>query len=255
MKNLSNKITRKSFKKGDEGWKEIRKTFVTGTEMSLILGLNPYPPSCSLWENKHTSNFISNDFMESGQLMEPAVANFASDALGGRVKFFFDDSDDRGDVVFFREDAKIGVTPDAFIKILDNNITPVELKCTSEKNIKSWALGEENYPVHYLIQLAVQLYILNSNVGYLFGLGVSWPKMPRVLFKLRYDNELSEIFENEARRFFDEKENFKINRDVSEKVLKILYNNITLVKKINISEVNRVKKIKSTVEKMEEFTW
>lgn len=69
----------------EEHWLKMRHTVVTSTEVSALLGLNPYLTHFELWHNKRAEKppvFESNERMEWGSRLEGIIAMAAGERLG-----------------------------------------------------------------------------------------------------------------------------------------------------------------------------
>lgn len=65
-------------------WHNLRSKGIGGSEITSVLGLNPYETPYSLWEKKtgRVESFAGNKFTEMGNYLEPVVAQIFEDKTG-----------------------------------------------------------------------------------------------------------------------------------------------------------------------------
>ena len=213
-----------TFKKGDPQWLELRKKFITGTEMAGLFGFNKYLSPAKILREKECSTFKDNVFTRMGKILEPAVLNFASEQLKADLHLAGSGSDN---VMIYNEEMRISATPDAYHKKLEAGVGVylLELKTTSLKNLVEW---EVNPPVHYLLQLAVQGVLLNIKLGYLVIMHPRYPDLPGIIFKLDIDiPKIRTILTNEVVRFWAS-EGFKVDKQKADQLRELLMSNTKL---------------------------
>ena len=214
-----------SFTKGSKDWHTFRSRNITGTELPTLFGLNKYSNPSKVYENKIHPTFIDNDFTRMGQILEPAVAKLAENILKVPVHQF---SGGKVDMVLFDTDLRLSATPDAFIGTEDSIEQLVELKSTSIEKLHAW---DDSPPLHYLLQLAAQLYLAKVDYGYLTIMVPRYPDLPSIIYKLKLDRYLFKtLVQPEIERFWDTFEvrgklRFPINKKAASELIDMLLSN------------------------------
>lgn len=234
-------MKKRTFEKGSQDWLTFRRQFVTATELASLFGLNEYTSASKVYDHKINPQFTENVFTKMGQVLEPAVAKMSEFILKEKVNQF---SAGTVDAVLFDDQLKLSATPDAFIGTENEIKHLVELKSTSFDKLSKFDMSP---PLHYLLQLATQLYLANVESGYLVIMSVRYPDLPSLAFKLSLDRELFKtLVEPEIVRFWDtfevkKKMRFVVNKKAaSELVDMLLYN---------------IQKIYTDVQHIPEFVW
>jgi hypothetical protein len=188
----------KTFEKGDPAWLELRSKFITATEVASLFALNSYSSPTKMYEEKICSTFQDNEYTRMGRMMEPAVFNFAAEIIGRSVHPFASN----GNTVYFDNETHVSATPDAYVSSGMFNspdaIALLEAKATSRKSATKWVTEP---PLHYLMQLATQSYLVGMDIGYLAILVPEYPLMPGLIFKTTYMPEIGVLIEEEVARF------------------------------------------------------
>jgi len=67
-----------------DAWHEVRSKGIGGSEITSVLGLNPYQTPYALWEAKtgRVGSFEGNKFTKAGNYLEPVVAQMFEDESG-----------------------------------------------------------------------------------------------------------------------------------------------------------------------------
>lgn len=218
-----------SFTKGSKDWLEFRSKNITGTELPTLFGLNQYSNPSKVYENKIHPTFIDNEFTRMGQILEPAVAKLTEHVLQIPVHQF---SNGRADMVIFNKDLRLSATPDAFTGTEDYVQELVELKSTSIEKLNKW---DDSPPLHYLLQLATQLYLADLEYGYLTIMVPRYPDLPSIIYKFRLDADLFvKLVKPEIDRFWDtfevrKKLRFPINKKAAGELVDMLLINTTKI--------------------------
>lgn len=135
---------------GTKQWLEARKSFVTATDSSVIMGINPWKTPYKLWRQKMDLDppEEENQRMREGTMMEPHAREW------------------------FIKETGIHCEPKVLIKdfmmasldgLSSDQKCIVEIKCGS----KSFAQAEElKIPNYYLCQMQHQMYVANVTLAY-----------------------------------------------------------------------------------------
>lgn len=164
-------------------WKAERQLGVTATEISAILGENPWMTSLQVWEGKKGlgAEFEDNQRMRIGRLLEPSVIALAED--------------NHGPVSVYPEIPSIsGWDKDALMRAsldgMDGTGHPVEAKVTSQH----W----DEPPTHYIDQVLWQCGVVGAEFGTLAVLrGTEYDE-----YHIRFDVDWWEWATAEARRWW-----------------------------------------------------
>lgn len=142
-------------------WLEVRRNCLGASDCAAVLGQNPYSGQLAVYASKvYGDTEEENDAMWLGHRMEGVISDMFTRRTG--IELF-----DPGDyaIKYSREYPWIGATLDR--ATVDG--TPVELKNVGSPKIKSdeW---ETAPPIHYQIQLQMQMLCMDATRGYLVGL-------------------------------------------------------------------------------------
>lgn len=187
----------------DADWHQIRKEYVSGTQLAAILGLDPYTSPNQVYQekrrNKTPKEFITNANVEMGHVLEPLIIRAASAALNLQTR------PSPTDVRLFVTHSmhKLGCSPDSELE----NGSPLEAKSTMPHNLYAWS----SIPTFkYLCQLYAQQICLEKPYGYLAIMGTnlvqyrsSEIKWPLLIFKLNTDPILTNIILNSVDKFWN----------------------------------------------------
>jgi putative phage-type endonuclease len=146
----------------EQDWQEYRRTQkgIGGSDVAIILGLNPWKSAFTLWLEK-TGQIepapVSNEYVEWGNLLEPVIRDKFRRETGFKVfqnnfvlqhdEFTFMIANIDGEVI----DPEIG----------ERGL--LEIKTTSERNKAEW---EEGPPNHYHLQIQHYLAVLGYSYAY-----------------------------------------------------------------------------------------
>lgn len=130
-----------------EAQKEQRLNFITGSDCSTILGVNPYGNIIDLWQQKLrlavAEDISDKPFVKAGNYLEPVVAQWFSDETGKLCEI---------DTEF-----KIHKSISYMAGNIDRKITGENsiLECKTTSRDDNWgAYGDNIIPDHYLCQCA-----------------------------------------------------------------------------------------------------
>jgi putative phage-type endonuclease len=131
---------------GTEEWKALRKTKITGTDASIILGLNPYKSEDKLLRQKLNLDIEDevNEAMAIGQQLEP----IARDIFCRQTKEWYVPSVHIHDIEDWMMCSTDGIT-------LDGS-TILEIKCGKSAYEK---LKNDEIPSYYMAQIQHNLYV------------------------------------------------------------------------------------------------
>lgn len=147
-------------------WLEIRKSGIGSSEVSTILGLNPFETPYQLWRRKLGMDApkVENQAMKAGHYLEDAVARFFTDATSAHVV-----KRSAGDwIMRDNERPYLQVSPDRTFwrdgeKHNEANKGILEIKTTQ------LSVSADDVPTHWFIQLQYQLGV----AGYTHG-ALAW---------------------------------------------------------------------------------
>lgn len=184
----------------EEEWLNLRSQFVTASNAAVLVGCNPYSSPAKL---RNPDPFTGNAFTVTGQLLEPVVVEMTNKVLGTEFKLF---EQNKNEKLFYTE-GYLGATPDAYYKDI-----LLECKTTRPHTFEKYS----GYPpLNYLVQAQVQMICTGLKTCYLAimstNLTQSTAKMewPITIFEVKYDNELGDILQEEAKRF-KESDKFRV---------------------------------------------
>lgn len=146
-----------------DAWLDNRSDLLTASDVSAVLGLNPYKSPLELWMEKtgNAPGQVQTEPMEMGLRMEPVILDLYRDRTGRVAKPF-------QRLCVSRTAPWLGATCDAWT-LIDGEDAPVELKNASVYVGEDWAEGVAEY---YLPQVMTQMLVMGSrraSVGCLIG--------------------------------------------------------------------------------------
>lgn len=146
-------------------WLETRKQGISGTEISAIVGLNPWSSSYDVWLDKtgQSEPFEPNEAMEWGTILEPLIAQKLCDKTGKR--FILNGPQCWQDM---KHELRV-CTPDGFFEDPEAG----EIKTASAYVRNKWGdPGSDDIPDQYFIQCQWNLATIGAEVMHvpvLFG--------------------------------------------------------------------------------------
>jgi putative phage-type endonuclease len=170
---------------------EIRRTVITGTDASIILGVNPYESIIELWQRKlgylPEKDLSDNASVKAGQYLEPVVKKMFVDLTGKEVNS-----------VPFTVHPKLqwmAGTMDGYIN--DENAV-VEFK--TARFDQGWGKqGENIIPKHYLCQVAHYMAVMDAAYAYVAVLIGGWDFRHYVIDR---NEKLEELIIKKEEEFF-----------------------------------------------------
>ena len=200
--------------KTEHEWLALRKTIITATESSAILGLNKYLSASQMSKNKVENSFTGNAYTQIGSILEPAVVNAVNLILGTQ---FYLLENEYGKIMYLRDDVPIGATPDA-----TNGLQFLECKTTNPTTYLRYRFSP---PEYYVFQLMVQLYCAGLTEGYLAIMSTNLTQtkaelnIPISIFRVLLCPELCAILKSEVERYFElkaENKMFRVNSKIKQ---------------------------------------
>jgi len=141
----------------DAAWLDARKDGIGGSEITAVLGLDPYQTPYSLWERKtgRRPSSPDNKFTRAGNYLESAVAQMFSDETGLEVY------EPKGKRFKHPEYGFLLGTPDRFVS-LKNGDGVLEIKTTQKRGI-----DRGNLPLNWYFQVQWYMGITGRKTGYI----------------------------------------------------------------------------------------
>lgn len=133
----------------EAAWLEARRKYITATEMSALLGLNPYQSAQAMLRNKLDPKFFSNKYTKAGQLMEPGIIMAVNRKLGTNFETVGGHGDQK--ILYPASGVRIAATPDA----MSSDGTLLEAKTAGRAKFDAW--DSEGVPLEYEVQVRVQM--------------------------------------------------------------------------------------------------
>jgi len=177
-----------------EAWLLQRKKFITATEASALLGVNPYnTPSKLLKEKLLPPAKLISPYLDRGLENEEALLKTAEKWLEGTLV------ESQG--FYANPETRISATPDGILA--DGRM--IEAKCTGIRNLEKWI---QFPPTYYIMQCQVQMYVTGARENYLFArFFYDWPKpecKPGAdrMYKITYNEEIIKICIDKVAQFW-----------------------------------------------------
>lgn len=158
---------------------EQRLSYLTGSDVGTICGVNPYQSTIELWQLKtrrtHPKDISDKPAVKAGNMLENAVAQWFTEVTGKAVK----------EVPEFIVHPTINFMGGNVDRILvDENAI---LECKTTQSDKGWGAGylegDNVIPDHYLCQVIHYCAITNSDAAYIAvlirGIDFRWFKYER----------------------------------------------------------------------------
>ncbi len=221
-------------------WLRQRKLFITATEASILMGVNPFvTPTKLLKEKALPPTKLISKFLDRGLENEEGVLKTAAEWLEGSLM------ETQG--FYANTKTRISATPDGILH--DGRM--IEAKCTGIKNLNRW---EVYPPIYYIMQCQVQMYVTGARENYLMArFFYNWPEKECEagadrMFKVTYSREIMEICEEKVKIFWKAMEDgsgMRNNKDESDHHKKLLKNTCEsfrghiLMQKVEIEPIQR----------------
>ena len=175
--------------KSHEEWLKMREAGIGASEVSAIVGLNPWETPFSLWlkKTKQVPPTEENDAMRRGHYLEDAVVQWWMHETGEQVI-----KASAADIIYVHpEHPYMRVTPDRIVK---GRKKILEVKSTAI------SMGD-TIPDYYLCQVMYQMYVTGiheAELIYIQG-GLTFGR-----FIVEYDEKFAEFLAGEVTRFWYE---------------------------------------------------
>lgn len=140
-----------------EQWLKLRKQYIGGSDVSSVIGANPYQSAYALWCEKKgiTPEFEGNERTKVGTFLEDYVAQRFEEETGKKVR--------RSNFSFVNDEYPWALADvDRFV-VGEEAI--LECKTTSELNMKHYRDGD--YPDRFFWQVQHYMAVLGKKVAYL----------------------------------------------------------------------------------------
>ncbi len=197
----------------EEHWHLLRSNCITASEAAVLIGQNPYSSPGKL---KKDGGFTGNAYTLIGQVMEPVVVDVTNRVLGTSFKLY--ETVNNGKVFYVK--GLLGATPDA----TDGTMLQ---ECKSTKP-DTYLKYKEAPPYQYLVQLQVQLWCTDIKEGYLAIMSTDLSQVspniiwPIVIYKVLRSDRLCEIIQQEAARFYEAPDKFRVNSPIKKEATELL---------------------------------
>jgi len=181
---LADQIILSSLVQGSQEWLDLRKTKITATDSTSIMGANPWKTKIQLYHEKISNDppIVPNERMQRGLDLEPIA----------RDLFILK----TGILVFPKVIIKDWAMASLDGISLDGKCV-VEIKCPGEKDHAVAVSGK--IPDHYYPQLQHQMYVCNVQFVYYF----SFDGIDGVIVEVKRDDEYIEKMLIEEKKFYD----------------------------------------------------
>lgn len=206
---------------------------ITATNMATLFGLNKYESPAKLLESKRNPVQIDNNHVRRGKLREPSVVEaFNLDANMHVVRH-------EGGTIEHQGGLRIAATPDAFVK---DTLNVVECKSVMFTSFEKWY---EAVPTHYHLQVFTQMFIMDSEEGYIGALEEGDPRDCEyrfVAWKITLPDEVKEMMIAEVERFWNSVDNdelFRVNSKIKKRMMEILPTTSMLVFPLEVPQLRK----------------
>jgi len=138
---------------------EQRLNYITGSDSSVICGVNPWGNVIDLWRYKtrlsQAPDISQQTYVKAGNYLEPALRAWFSDETGKDVQL-------ASEMLIHKDIPFLAGNIDGYIK---NENALLEIKTTSRGD--GWGeLGEQKIPLHYLCQISHYMAVGDFNCAY-----------------------------------------------------------------------------------------
>lgn len=174
-----------NIEQGSEEWHALRKTKITATDASVIMGVNPWKNKSQLYKEKMSSeiNSFINERMQRGIDLEPVA----------RDLFNIEHNTDMKPVIAVNDWAMASL--DGYDELTKQII---EIKCPGEKD-HALAL-DEKIPEYYYPQLQFQMYVCECPYVYYY----SFDGTSGIAVHVKRDDKYIEKMTNECLKFYND---------------------------------------------------
>lgn len=208
----------KKFKTKEE-WLKAREGILTGTKMSIILGLNPWTKFKDL--NKD-DDFKGNSYSDAGTILEPAVVNVTNHVLKDE-EFELMGTKTYPYILCINEEINLASTPDAItvdgLKVLEKkNVKDIKelslLECkTKNSNIDKWKVSP---PIEYICQQYTQILSTGIDRNVITGASTDFTQKKAdsfqfkgYIYELYRDSHIDDMICTQLERYQNNKDAYK----------------------------------------------
>ena len=176
-------------------WLEDRKTCITGTELSMILGLNRYAGPMHVYLDKKglAEPLVETSPMRWGKRLEREILKGYADDLQRPIQFA-----DSYQLIRCPGFPLLGATLDA--RWLDGDCRPVDAKNRRQKTPDWGEAGTDQIPRHYQIQLIAQMMVTGTQIADLAALFGGNELVP---YTILLDPEYPEIVKEKVSKWWE----------------------------------------------------
>jgi putative phage-type endonuclease len=148
-------------------WLAARKQDVTASDASALLGIHPYKTAFELWAEKtgRKPDAEDNEVFRRGRALEYVAIDFLrEDYPDWKITHSYNNR-------YFRDtDARIGATPDAFVRIPDRKGTGIiQIKSASDFSMKNWRDPETKEivpPTYVAVQAIIEATLTGASYAF-----------------------------------------------------------------------------------------
>lgn len=165
-----------------------RKKGVGGTDISAILGLNPWRSAVDVWADKtgRALPYTDSPLMKAGRMLEPAILNWYEEETGERVT--------RNLPQLVKDDVLIGHA-DGLVERIGKVID-----AKNSGSFKGYGRGDNSVPIHYFAQLQWYMGLADLPTA---DLAVLFNGNDLRIFPVQFDADLFESMRAAALMFWD----------------------------------------------------
>lgn len=211
-------------------WLDLRKGRIGGSEVSAIIGINPFESKYELYLRKTEAIPAKeeNDAMLLGHLLEDSVAQFLSHKTGYQII-----KNTAGNLIYLSEDFDFAEASPDRLGYLPGAKKNAENKCIIEIKTTRKAIDEDEIPEHWICQ--VQWYmgitgIHKAVIAWLsFGSNFGYKE-------IAFDEEFFNILVEEARQFTEDMKNGVVPEAVTARDVAVRYPRSAEGKSVEVSE-------------------
>lgn len=218
-------------RQGTDDWKQLRKTRISATDISAILGVSPWCTAIQLWRRKvgFESEQEQTEAMRWGSRMEPTIRSYVENELGLDFPAY---------VVFHKEHDWRMASLDGFNKSTN---TVLEIKCANEKDHKFAKEGK--IPDKYIPQINWQMHCADAKKAYY----ASYHREETVILEVEYDQQYIQSIMPQIATFYrcmielEEPSNSEDNQELKElckKLRSLRASRDSIIDKIKTCEAN-----------------
>jgi putative phage-type endonuclease len=177
--------------------RERRRHYITGTDMSRILGISPYGGPLTVWSEKKgmVEQRECTPAMYRGNVLESALIKWYAEgnAIVRIIK--------QNQFTIHKDSVRMAATPDAVVEIKGRIIRTVEAKAATRWTWSQWGEeGTDEIPEHYIPQAILEAAVEGVDQTDVVADTGSELK----IFPVKYDAELFGVFVQSAEKFWND---------------------------------------------------